>query len=47
MKKKLFKRSGAKENDLLITTGDLGGAYMGLNLPKRERGLEKQPKYAT
>lgn len=30
-------RSGAKENDLLCVTGDLGGAYMGLQLLEREK----------
>lgn len=32
----LVKRSGAKVNDLLLTTGDLGGAYMGLQILERE-----------
>ena len=36
-KKDLVYRSGAKENDLLIVTGDLGGAYMGLNVLQREK----------
>ncbi|HUM47436.1 MAG TPA: thiamine-phosphate kinase, partial [Chitinophagales bacterium] len=30
-------RSGAKENDLLCVTGDLGGAYVGLQLLEREK----------
>ena len=30
-------RSGAKENDLLIATGDLGAAYMGLQVLEREK----------
>jgi thiamine-monophosphate kinase len=30
-------RSGAKVNDLLVVTGDLGGAYMGLQLLEREK----------
>lgn len=34
---KITYRSGAKENDLLCVTGDLGGAYMGLNLLEREK----------
>ena len=41
MKKEIVKRSGAKENDLLITTGDLGGAYMGLNVLQREKEVWK------
>ena len=49
MIEEIVKRSGAKENDLLITTGDLGGAYMGLNLLQREKEVWKsnpnmQPK---
>ncbi len=30
-------RSGAKENDILIATGDLGAAYMGLQVLEREK----------
>ncbi len=30
-------RSGAKEHDLLVVTGDLGGAYMGLQVLEREK----------
>jgi len=30
-------RSGAKENDLICVTGDLGSAYMGLQLLEREK----------
>ena len=37
----IVRRSGAKENDLLITTGDLGGAYMGLNVLQREKEVWK------
>lgn len=36
-KDKLAKRSGAKENDLLCVTGDLGAAYIGLNILEREK----------
>ena len=34
-------RSGAKPNDLLIVTGDLGGAYMGLQVLEREKEVYK------
>jgi thiamine-monophosphate kinase len=34
-------RSGAKENDLLVVSGDLGGAYMGLQLLEREKEVFK------
>ena len=34
-------RSGAKENDLLVVTGDLGGAYMGLQVLEREKEVYK------
>ena len=30
-------RSGAKENELLVVTGDLGGAYLGLQVLEREK----------
>lgn len=33
----LVYRSGAKENDLLVVTGDLGSAYMGLQVLEREK----------
>ncbi len=33
----IVKRSGAKEGELLCVTGDLGGAYMGLQLLEREK----------
>jgi thiamine-monophosphate kinase len=36
-KSKITYRSGAKENDLLIATGDLGAAYMGLQVLEREK----------
>lgn len=46
---KITYRSGAKENDLLCISGDLGGAYMGLQLLERENEVYKvdpkmQPK---
>jgi thiamine-monophosphate kinase len=34
-------RSGAKPNDLLVLSGDLGGAYMGLQVLKREKEVFK------
>jgi thiamine-monophosphate kinase len=34
-------RSGAKPNDLLVVTGDLGGAYMGLHVLQREKEVFK------
>ena len=37
----LVYRSGAQENDLLCVTGDLGGAYMGLQLLERENEVFK------
>ncbi len=35
--KKITKRSGAKPGDLLIVSGDIGGAYMGLQILEREK----------
>ena len=48
-KNELVYRSGAKVNDLICVTGDLGGAYMGLQLLERENEVFKvnpkeQPK---
>lgn len=34
-------RSGAKPNDLLVVTGDLGGAYIGLKVLQREQEVYK------
>ncbi|GAA3570883.1 thiamine-phosphate kinase [Snuella lapsa] len=34
-------RNGAKPNDLLVVTGDLGGAYMGLQILEREKEVFK------
>ena len=34
-------RSGAKENDLLVVSGDLGAAYMGLQVLEREKEVYK------
>ena len=40
-KNDIVYRSGAKPNDLLCVTGDLGGAYMGLQLLERENEVFK------
>jgi len=40
-KKDLTYRSGAKENDLIIVSGDLGGAYAGLTVLQREKEVWK------
>jgi thiamine-monophosphate kinase len=37
----LTYRSGAKDNDLLVVTGDLAGAYMGLQILEREKEVFK------
>lgn len=37
----LVYRNGAKENDLLVVTGDLGSAYVGLQLLEREKKVFK------
>ena len=36
-KEKIVYRNGARENDLICVTGNLGSAYMGLQLLERER----------
>jgi len=42
---KLVRRSGAKPNDLLVVSGDLGGAYAGLQILEREKAVfEVNPK---
>ena len=40
-KEDVVYRSGAKEKDLLVVTGDLGGAYMGLQILEREKAVFK------
>lgn len=40
-KEKVCYRSGAKEYDLLVVSGDLGGAYMGLQVLEREKEVFK------
>ncbi len=37
----IVERSGAKPNDLLVVTGDLGGAYLGLQVLEREKEVFK------
>jgi thiamine-monophosphate kinase len=39
--KKIVKRSGAQEGDLLVVSGDLGAAYMGLQILEREKAVFK------
>ncbi len=36
-KSKVSKRSGGQENDIICVTGDLGGAYLGLQVMEREK----------
>ena len=48
-KDKVIYRSGAKPTDLIVVTGDLGGAYMGLQILEREKSVymgnpEMQPE---
>lgn len=38
---KIVKRNGAKDNELLVVSGDLGAAYMGLQVLKRENEVFK------
>lgn len=38
-KDQVVYRSGAKEKDILVVSGDLGGAYMGLQLLEREKQI--------
>lgn len=50
-KGKAVKRSGARDTDLICVSGDLGAAYMGLQLLEREREVGKddpdfQPEFA-
>lgn len=40
-KEDVVYRSGAKEHDLLVVTGDLGGAYIGLQVLEREKEVYK------
>ena len=38
---KITYRSGARDNDIICVTGDLGGAYMGLQVLEREKAVYK------
>ena len=41
-KDKIVYRNGAKDTDLICVSGDLGAAYMGLQLLERERSVSKK-----
>ncbi len=41
-REEIVYRSGAKEHDLLVVSGDLGGAYMGLQILEREKLVFKE-----
>ena len=41
-KSKITYRSGAKVNDLVVCTGDLGAAYLGLQILNREKEMFKE-----
>jgi thiamine-monophosphate kinase len=41
-KKQLVQRSTAKENDLVCVSGDLGAAYVGLQILEREKAVFKE-----
>ncbi len=43
-KENITYRKGAKVNDLLVSTGDLGGAYMGLQILEREKKVFMENK---
>lgn len=38
-KERIVYRTGSKQNDLIVVTGDLGAAYMGLQVLERERNV--------
>ncbi len=38
----IVERKGAQENELIVVSGDLGGAYMGLQLLEREKAIFKE-----
>ncbi len=39
---KVVRRSGAQASDLIVVSGDLGGAYMGLQVLEREKAVFKE-----
>ena len=41
-KNKITYRKGAKKNDLVVCTGDLGGAYLGFQILNREKKMFKE-----
>ena len=41
-KDKIVYRNGAKDTDLICVSGDLGAAFMGLQLLERERSVSKK-----
>ena len=41
-KEDIVYRSGARDNDLLVVSGDLGGAYMGLQVLEREKAVFRE-----
>jgi thiamine-monophosphate kinase len=43
-KERVVKRNGAKANDLICVTGNLGAAYMGLQILERERKIFDKDK---
>lgn len=43
-KDKVVYRNGAKDTDLICVSGDLGAAYMGLQLMEREKAVFREKK---
>lgn len=43
-KESIVYRSGAQEKDLIVTSGDLGGAYLGLQILEREKAVYMENK---
>ena len=46
-KDKVVYRNGAQDTDLICVSGDLGGAYMGLQLLEREKAVFQGEKEAN